>query len=96
MRRLAEAVAALRAVSLEGLDEEGLRGVAAGVGQVKALADALTLRTASGLEALRAGSAREALVAGAKLSGRAAKRVTEAARQVEEMPNVGRMLEAGT
>ncbi|WP_428114533.1 DUF222 domain-containing protein [Candidatus Poriferisodalis sp.] len=93
--RLEAVCEALRAVSLEGLDEEGLRGVAAGVGQVIALADALTLRTASGLEALRAGSAREALVAGAKLSGRAAKRVTEAARQVEEMPNVGRMLEAG-
>ena len=93
--RLAEAVAALRAVSLEGLDEDGLCRLVAGAGQVKALADALTVRAASGLEALRAGSAHEALVAGAKLSGRAAKRVTETARQVEEMPNVGRMLEAG-
>ena len=95
LSRLAEAVAALRAVSLEGLDEDGLCGVVAGAGSVKALADALTLRAASGLESLRAGSAREALVAGAKLSGRAAKRVTEAARQVEEMPSVGRLLDAG-
>lgn len=92
---LAEAEAALRSVSLEGSDEDELCRVVAGAGQVRALADALTLRAASGLEALRAGSAREALVAGAKLSGRAAKRVTEAARQVEEMPNVGRMLDAG-
>ena len=86
---------ALQAVSLEGLDEDALSGVVAGVGNVKALADALTLRAVSGLESLRAGSAREALVAGARLSGRAAKRVTEAARQVEEMPNVGRMVESG-
>ena len=92
---LAEAVAALRAVSLEGLDEDGLCRLVAGAGRVKALADALTVRAAGGLEALRAGSAREALVAGAKLSGRAAKRVTEAARQVDEMPNVGRLLDAG-
>ncbi len=96
VRVLLEAVCeALRSVSLEGLDEDGLCRVAAGVGRVTALADALTLRAASGLENLRAGSAREALVAGAKLSGRAAKRVTEAARQVEEMPNVGRMVDAG-
>ena len=93
--RLAEAAAALKAVSLEGLDEDGLCRVVAGVGRVTALADALTLRAATGLEALRAGAAREALVAGAGLSGRAAKRVTEAARQVEEMPNVGRMVESG-
>ena len=92
---MAEAAAALRAVSLEGLDEDGLCRVVAGVGEVNALADAITLRAASGLEALRAGSAREALVAGAKLSGRAARRVTETARQVEEMPNVGRLLDAG-
>ena len=93
---LLEAVCeALLSVSLEGLDEEELCQVVAGVGRVTALADALTLRAAGGLEALRAGSAREALVAGAKLSGRAAKRVTEAARQVGEMPNVGRMLDAG-
>ena len=92
---LTEAVAALRAVSLEGLDEDGLCRVVAAAGRVNALADALTLRAAGLLEALRAGSAREALVAGAKLSGRAAKRVTEAARQIEEMPNVGRMLEVG-
>ena len=57
-------------------------------GRVKVLTDALTLRAASGLESLRAGSAREALVAGAKLSVRAAKRVTEVASSVEEMPNV--------
>jgi hypothetical protein len=95
-RALLEAVCeALRSVSLEGLDEDELCWVVAGVGSVTALANALTLRAASGLEALRAGSAREALVAEAKLSGRAAKRVTEAARQVEEMPNVGRMLDAG-
>ena len=86
---------ALRAVSLEGLDEDELCRVVAGAGRVKALADALTLRAASGLEALRAGSAREALVAGGKLSGRAAKRVTDAARQIEEMPNVGRLMDAG-
>ena len=92
---LESACGALRAVSLEELDEDGLCRVVAGAGRVNALADALTLRAAGLLEALRAGSAREALVAGAKLSGRAAKRVTEAARQVEEMPNVGRMLEAG-
>ena len=96
VRDLLEAACrALRAVSLEGLDEDGLCEVVAGVGSVTALADALTLRAASGLEALRAGSAREPLVEGAKLSGRAAKRVTEAARQVEEMPNVGRLLDAG-
>ena len=95
LNRLAEAVAALRAVALEGLDEDGLCRVVAEAGQVNALADAVTLRAASGLEAIRAGSAREALVAGAKLSGRAAKRVTEAARQVEEMPNVGRLLDTG-
>ena len=92
---LEAACGALRAVSLEELDEDGLCRVVAGAGRVNALADALTLRAAGLLEALRAGSAREALVAGAKLSGRAAKRVTEAARQVEEMPNVGRLLEAG-
>ena len=86
---------ALQSVSLEGMDEDELCRVAAGVGRVTALADALTLRIASGLENLRAGSAREALVAGAKLSGRAAKRVTDAARTVEEMPNVGRLLDAG-
>ena len=92
---LEAACEALRSVSLEGLDEDGLCRVVAGAGHVNALADAVTLRAASLLEALRAGSAREALVAGAKLSSRAAKRVTEAARQVEEMPNVGRLLDAG-
>ena len=92
---LEAAEAALRSVSLEGLDEDGLCRVVAGIGRVTAQADALTLRAASGLENLRAGSALEALVAGAKLSGRAAKRVTEAARQVEEMPNVGRLLDSG-
>ena len=92
---LEAACEALRAVSLEGLDEDELTRVATGVGRVAALADALTLRVTGGLESLRAGSAREALVAGAKLSGRAAKRVTEAARHVEEMPNVGRLLDAG-
>ena len=92
---LEAACEALRSVSLEGLDEDELSGVAAGVGRVTALADALTLRVASGLESLRAGSAREVLVDGAKLSGRAAKRVTEAARTVEDMPNVGRLLDAG-
>ena len=92
---LETACEALQSISLEGLDEDELSGVAAGVGRVTALADALTLRVASGLEKLRAGSAREALVAGAKLSGRAAKRMTEAAGQVDEMPNVGRLLDAG-
>lgn len=86
---------ALRAVSLEGLGEDELCRMVAGAGRVKALADAVTVRAVSGLEALRAGSAREALVAGGKLSGRAAKRVTEAARQVEDMPNVGRLMDAG-
>ena len=96
VRDLLEAACrALRSISLEGLDEDGLCEVVAGAGSVTALADALTLRAASGLETLRAGSAREPLVAGAKLSGRAAKRVTEAARQVEQMPNVGRLLDAG-
>lgn len=89
------AEAALRSVSLDGLDEDDLSGVVAGIGRVTALADALTLRVASRLESQRAGSAREALVAGAKLSGRAAKRVVEAARQVEEMPNVARMVDSG-
>ncbi|MYB28177.1 MAG: DUF222 domain-containing protein [Acidimicrobiaceae bacterium] len=92
---LEAACSALRAVSLEGLDEDELCRVVAGVGRVTSLADAVTLRVASGLENLRAGSAREALVAGAKLSGRSAKRVTDAARTVEEMPNVGRLLDAG-
>lgn len=92
---LAEAAASLRAVSLEGLDEDGLFRVVAGAGRVKALADALTLRAAGGLEALKEGSAREALVGGAKLSGSSAKRVTEAARQIEEMPNVGRLVDSG-
>lgn len=86
---------ALRSVKLEGLDEDELGEVAAGVGRVTALANALTLRVAGGLEKLQAGSAREALVAGAKMSGRLARRVTEAARQVEEMPNVGRLLDSG-
>ena len=86
---------ALRAVSLEGLDEDEMCQVVTGLGRVRDLADALTLRTAGQLEALRAGSAREALVAGAKLSSRAAKRVTEAAHQVEEMPNVAALLDAG-
>ena len=96
VRNLLEtACEALRSVSLEGLDEDRLRAVVTGAGSVKALAEALTLRAASGLESLRTGSAREALVAGAKLSGRAAKRVTEAAISVEEMPNVGRLLDAG-
>ncbi|MDE0516982.1 MAG: hypothetical protein OXH43_11655, partial [Acidimicrobiaceae bacterium] len=75
---LEAACSALRAVSLEGLDEDELCRVVAGVGRVTSLADAVTLRAAGGLEGLRAGSAREALVAGAKLSGRAVKRVTEA------------------
>ena len=92
---LEAACSALRAVSLEGLDEDELCRVMAGVGRVTSMADAVILRAAGGLEALRAGSAREALVAGAKLSGRAAKRVTEAARQVEEMPNVGRLVDSG-
>ena len=69
---------ALRSVSLEGLDEDGLCRVVAAAGQVKALANALTVRATSGLEALRAGSAREALVARAKLSGRAARRMARA------------------
>ena len=89
------AEAALRSVSLEGLDEDGLSRVVCGAGRVKTLTDALTLRAVSGLEALRAGSAREALVGGAKLSGSSAKRVTEAAHQVEEMPNVGALLDSG-
>lgn len=96
VRDLLEAACeALRSVSLEGLDEDELCRVAAGSSRLKALADALTLRAASGLENLRAGSAREALVTGARLSGRAARRVTEAARQLEEMPNVGRLLDEG-
>ena len=86
---------ALRAVSLEGLGEDELCRVVAGAGRVKALVDAVTVRAVSGLEALRAGSAHEALVAGGKLSGRAAKRVTEAASQIEEMPNVGVLLDSG-
>ena len=92
---LAAVCEALRSVSLEGLDEDGLCRVVAGAGHVNALADAVTLRAASLLEGLRAGSAREALVAGAKLSGSAAKRVTEAARQVGEMPNVAALLDSG-
>ena len=89
------AESALRSASLEGLDEDGLNRVVCGAGRVKALADALTVRAVGGLEKVRAGSAREALVAGAKLSGSAAKRVTEAARQVEEMPNVDALLDSG-
>ncbi len=85
----------LRSVSLEDLDEGELAGVVGGAGRVKALVDALTLRAVGRLERVRAGSAREALVEGAKLSGHAAKRVTEGARQIEEMPNVGRLLDAG-
>ena len=94
-RCVEEAEAALRAVSLEGLDEDGLGRMVAGLGRVRDLADALTLRSVGRMETLRAGSAREALVEGAKLSGSAAKRVTEAVRQVEEMPNVAALLEAG-
>ena len=86
---------ALRAMSLEGLSEDELCRVVAGAGRVKALADAVTVRAVSGLEAVRAGSAREALVAGAKLSGRSARRVTDVARQVEEMPNVGLLMDVG-
>ena len=92
---LALAESALRSVSLEGLAEDELSQVVCGAGRLKALADALTLRAVSGLEALRAGSAREALVGGAKLSGSSAKRVTQAARQIEEMPNVGRLVDCG-
>ncbi len=86
---------ALRSVSLEGLSEDALSRVVAETGRVKSLADATTLRVVSRLEALRAGTAREALVGGAKLSGSLAKRVTEAARQLEEMPNVGRLVDSG-
>ncbi len=82
-------------MSLEGLSEDELSRVVAETGRVKSLADATTLRVVSRLEALRAGSAREALVGGAKLSGSSAKRVTEAARQLEEMPNVGRLVDSG-
>ncbi len=85
----------LRSVSLEGLGEDELCRVVWGAGRLKALADALTLRAVSGLEELRVGSAREALVAGAKLSGRSARRVTDVARQVEQMPNVGRLVDSG-
>lgn len=85
----------LRSVSLEGLGEDELCRVVSGAGRLKALADALTLRAVSGLEELRVGSAREALVAGAKLSGRSARRVTDVARQVKEMPNVGRLVDGG-
>ena len=92
---LAAVCETLRSVSLEGLEEEELCEVVAGAGKVNALADAVTLRAVGRLEALRAGSAREALVAGAKLSGSAAKRVTEAARQVGEMPNVAALLDSG-
>ena len=86
---------ALRSVPLEGLSEDELSRVVAETGRVKSLADATTLRAVSRLEALRAGAAREALVGGAKLSGRSAKRLTEAARQIEEMPSVGRMVDSG-
>ena len=86
---------ALRSVSLEGLSEDELSRVAAEMGRVKSLADATTLRAVGRLESLRAGSAREALVGGAKLSGHSAKRMTEAALQIEEMPNVGRLLDSG-
>ena len=86
---------ALRSVSLEGLSEDELSRVVAETGRVKSLADATTLRAVSRLESLRAGSAREALVGGAKLSGHSAKRVTEAALQIAEMPNVGRLVDAG-
>ena len=86
---------ALRSVSLEGLSEDELSRVVVETGRVSSLADATTLRAVGRLESLRAGSAREALVGGAKLSGRSAKRVTEAARQIEEMPNVGRLVDSG-
>lgn len=86
---------ALRSVSLEGLSEDELSRVVAETGRVKSLADATTLRAVGRLESLRAGSAREALVGGAKLSGSSAKRVTEAALQIEEMPNVGALLDSG-
>ena len=55
LNRLAEAAAALKAVSLEGLDEEGLCRVVAGARKVKALAEAVTVRAAGGLEALAGG-----------------------------------------
>lgn len=86
---------ALRLVSLEGLSEDELSSVVAETGRVKSLADATTLRAVGRLESMRAGSAREALVGGAKLSGRSAERVTEAARQIEEMPNVGQLVDSG-
>ncbi|MDE0492900.1 MAG: HNH endonuclease [Acidimicrobiaceae bacterium] len=86
---------ALRSVSLEGLSEDELSRVVAETGRVKSLADATTLRAVGRLESLRAGSAREALVGAAKLSGSSAKRVTEAALQIEEMPNVGRLVDSG-
>ena len=92
---LETAAEALRSVSLDGLSEDELSRVVAATGRVKSLADATTLRAVGRLESIRAGSAREALVGGAKLSGHSAKRVTEAALQIEEMPNVGRLVDAG-
>ena len=90
-----EAERALRAVSVADLDEQELCQLVSDMGQVKALADSVTVRTVRRLEALRAGSARGALVSGAQLSARDAHRLTKTAKQLDEMPNVSERLDAG-
>ena len=92
---LVDAERALGSVSFEGLDEEELRTAAAELGRLKARADALVVRVAGRMEEVRKGSAGRALVSGVRMSGREARRVTQAARQLVEMPNVGRRLDAG-
>ena len=91
----AEAERFLRAVSVAELDEQELCQLVSDMGQVKALADSVTVRAVRRLETLRAGSARGALVSGAQLSARDAHRLTKTAKQLDEMPNISQRLDAG-
>ena len=86
---------ALRAVCVAELDEPELCQLVSDMGQINALADSVTVRAVRRLEALRAGSGRGALVAGAQLSARDAHRLTKTAKQLDQMPNVSERLNAG-
>jgi len=86
---------ALQSMSLRDSDEAELADMIAETGRLKTLCDAVTVRAVGALESLRRGSARNALVSGAKLSGRCAARVSKAADQLKEMPNVAKRLQSG-
>ena len=86
---------ALQSMSLRNSDEAELADVIAETGRLRALCDAVTVRAVGALESRRRGSARNALVSGAKLSGRCAARVSKAADQLKEMPNTAKRLQSG-